>query len=110
MKKVCIILAVLCLMTATVMGAMAVSAGSTLYGDLNGDGKINNRDLGLMQKYLNGSSVDIDLVAADVFSDGKINNRDLGLMQKFLNGGDVTLGPDVPADDNIFNDTELDWT
>ena len=47
----------------------------------------------------------------DVDGNGKINNRDLGRLQQYLNGYDVTLGPDQPAgDDNIFNDTELDWT
>ena len=113
MKKLWIILAALCLLTTSVVGAMAVSADSVMYGDLDGNGKLNNRDLGLLQKYLNGTSVDMDEEAADVYYDGKLNNRDLGLLQKFLNGSDVTMGPeepDIPDDDNIFNDTELDWT
>lgn len=113
MKKLWIVLTVLCLLATSVLGAMAVSAADVVYGDVNGDGKINNRDLGLFQKHLNGSDVDIDEEAADVYYDGKLNNRDLGILQKFLNGGDVTLGPDepdVPNDDNIFNDTELDWS
>ena len=54
-------------------------------GDVNGDGKVNNRDLGLLQKFLNGSAVTIDTDAADLYDDGKINNRDLGLLQKKLN-------------------------
>ena len=112
MKKMWIILAALCLLTTAVMGVLTVSAGSVVYGDVNGDGNINNRDLGLLQKHLNGSAVDVDLDAADVFYDGKVNNRDLGLLQKYLNGGDVTLGPDepvLPPDDNKYNDTELEW-
>ena len=56
-----------------------------LSGDVNGDGKINNRDLGLLQKYLNGSDVTVDELAADLTGDGKLNNRDLGLLQKLLN-------------------------
>ena len=56
-----------------------------LSGDVNGDGKINNRDLGLLQKYLNGSDVTVDELAADLNGDGKLNNRDLGLLQKLLN-------------------------
>ena len=113
MKKVLIVLAALCLLTTAVLGVMAVSADSVMYGDLNGDGKINNRDLGLFQKYLNGTAVDINEDAADVYYDGKLNNRDLGILQKFLNGSDVTMGPeepDIPGNDDIFNDTELDWT
>ena len=53
-------------------------------GDVNGDGKLNNRDLGVLQKYLNGFVVEMS-AAADLNDDGKINNRDLGLLQKLLN-------------------------
>ena len=60
-------------------------------GDLNGDGNINNRDLALMQQYLNGWDVTADESAADVTGDGNINNRDLALLQQYLNGWDVTL-------------------
>jgi len=111
MKKVFVVLAALCLLTTAVLGTAAVSADTVLYGDVDGNGKINNRDLGVLQQFLNGGSVSVDEVAADVDDNGKINNRDLGRLQQYLNGYDVTLGPDQPAgDDNIFNDTELDWT
>ena len=56
-----------------------------LLGDLDGNGKLNNRDLGLMQKYLNDWEVDIVEEALDVNGDGKLNNRDLGALQKLLN-------------------------
>ncbi len=112
MKKFWIILAVLCLLTTSVLGALAVSAASsTVYGDVNGDGDINNRDLALLQQYINGWDVEIDEVAADVNDDSDINNRDLALLQQYINGWDVTLGPvDPDEDENIYNDTELDWT
>lgn len=111
MKKVFIVLAVLCLLTTAVAGVLAVSADAIVYGDLDGNGKVNNRDLGLMQKYLNGSDESIDEAAADVDDNGKVNNRDLGRLQQYLNGYDVTLGPEQPeGDDNIYNDTELDWS
>ncbi len=58
-------------------------------GDVNGDGKINVRDLGLLQQYLNGWDVDISVEAADVARDGKVNVRDLGKLQQYLNGWDV---------------------
>ena len=108
MKKAPIVLAVLCLMMTAVMGVSA--AGATVYGDVNGDGNVNNRDLGILQQYLNDYEVTIDLEAADVTHDGKVNNRDLGLLQQYLNDWDVTLEPEVSGDDNIFNDTTLDWT
>ena len=62
------------------------------YGDLSGDGNINNRDLAMMQQYLNGWDVTADETAADVNGDGNVNNRDLAMLQQFLNGWDVTLG------------------
>lgn len=55
-------------------------------GDANGDGKVNNRDLGLLQRHLNEWDVEIDLTASDFNGDGKINNRDLGMLQQHLNG------------------------
>lgn len=99
MKRVfSLLLAVTLLLGAVATTAYVASADSILYGDADGNGKINNRDLGLLQKYLNGSNVAIDLIAIDVDDNGKINNRDLGLLQKYLNGSDVTLGPKEPVD------------
>ena len=111
MKKVWIVLAALCLMMTAVLGVVAVSAEDIVYGDADGNGKINNRDLGILQKYLNDDDVVIDLDAMDVDCNGKVNNRDLGILQKYLNDDDVTLGPDEPElDEDIYNDTELDWS
>ena len=112
MKKTLIVLAALCLLITAVMGAMAVSAaGDAVYGDLTGDGKVNNKDLGRLQQYLSDWDVTIDMDLADVTGDGKVNNKDLGRLQQYLSDWDVTLGPDEPVvpDDNIYNDTELEW-
>ena len=54
-------------------------------GDANGDGKVNNRDLGLLQQHLNDWEVQIDLTVCDLDGNGKVNNRDLGLLQQLLN-------------------------
>ena len=62
------------------------------YGDLSGDGKVNNKDLGLLMQKLNGWDVEINMDAADVNGDGKVNNKDYGLLMQYLNGWDVTLG------------------
>lgn len=62
------------------------------YGDLNGDGDINNRDLALIQQHINGWEVVVDEAAADVNGDGDVNNRDLALLQQYINGWDVTMG------------------
>ena len=50
MKKLWIVMAVLCLLMTAVM---SVSADSIIYVDANNDGKVNNRDLGLLQRQLN---------------------------------------------------------
>ena len=60
-----------------------------LPGDLNNDGKINIRDLGLLQQHLNGWNVTFEESAADLNGDGKLNIRDLGLLQQYLNGWDI---------------------
>ena len=54
-------------------------------GDLNGDGKANNRDLALMQRYLNDWDVTVIEEMLDVNGDGKVNNRDLAALQRLLN-------------------------
>ena len=83
MKKAPIVLVALCLMMTAVMGVSA--AGATVYGDVNGDGNVNNRDLGILQQYLNEWDVKVDILAADLNGDGRVNNRDLGMLQKRLN-------------------------
>lgn len=60
-------------------------------GDLNGDGIVNNKDLGLLQRYINRWAVDIIEAAADVNADGVVNNKDLGLVQRKINRWDITL-------------------
>jgi len=60
-------------------------------GDVNNDGKVNIRDLGALQQYLNGWDVDINLDAANVTGDANINIRDLGLLQQYVNGWPVEL-------------------
>ena len=54
-------------------------------GDINGDGKVNNRDLGILQRYLNGGQATAIEEMLDVNGDGKVNNRDLGILQRILN-------------------------
>ena len=60
-------------------------------GDANGDGKVNNHDLALLQQYLNEWDVSIEDADLDVNNDGKINNRDLALLQQYLSEWDVEL-------------------
>ena len=73
----------------TVDGVVTVT--ESMPGDVNSDQRVNNRDLGLLQQYLNEWEVTIDTDAADVYDDKRVNNRDLGLLQQYLNEWDVVL-------------------
>ncbi len=57
-------------------------------GDVNGDGKVNSRDMMMLKKFL-ASSVSSDSISvdnADVNGDGNINSRDMMKIKKYLNG------------------------
>ena len=61
-------------------------------GDVNNDGKVNNKDLGILKQHLNDwENLEINLNACDVDGNGRINNKDMGLLQQFLNDWDVEL-------------------
>ncbi len=64
---------------------------TSVSGDINGDGSINNKDLGLLMQYLNGWDVVISEDAADVNGDDSVNNKDYGLLMQYLNNWDVEL-------------------
>lgn len=57
-------------------------------GDLNGDGRINSKDIAAMQKHITEAKLLSDemLAYADISGDGKINSRDIALLQKKILG------------------------
>lgn len=59
-----------------------------IYGDINGDGKISNADIVLMQKQILGLAAQsgVYLEAANISRDGGITNKDLVLLQKHILG------------------------
>lgn len=61
---------------------------SVMYGDVNGDGKVSNLDLVLMQKHILGIAelTGSSLEAANVSKDGGISNKDLVILQKHILG------------------------
>ena len=56
-----------------------------LPGDVDGNGKLNMKDLATLQRYVNGWDVEINLKNADLTGDKKINMRDVAELQKLLN-------------------------
>lgn len=59
-----------------------------ILGDINGDGKVNNEDLDLIQDYLLGKIAlnSKQFAAADVNKDGIINTSDMLQIQKYILG------------------------
>ena len=55
-------------------------------GDTDRSGAVNMKDYALLQKYLNGYEVEIDLEAADLNGDGKVTMKDYSELQRVLNG------------------------
>ena len=70
---------VLCQRTFTVGGV------SVLIGDVNGDKKVNVKDLTALQRWINEWPIEIVEANADVNGDTKINVKDLTALQKLIN-------------------------
>ena len=58
-------------------------------GDVNGDTKINSRDLSLIKKYISGvvNEDEIDFANADINVDGKVNTKDTALLKRLIAQG-----------------------
>ncbi len=73
-------------------GGVEIVTKSYTLGDLDENGRINNRDLGMLQQHINEWPVNINTDAADLDANGRINNRDLGMLQQYINEWDVEFG------------------
>ena len=60
-------------------------------GDINGDDKVNNKDLTRLFQYLSNWSVTVNEAALDVNGDGKVNNKDLTRLFQYLSNWDVSI-------------------
>ena len=61
-------------------------------GDIDGNGKVNMRDLTVLQRYYSGwNDQVVNTPAMDVNGDGKCNSRDVTTLQRHFAGWDVTL-------------------
>jgi GTP cyclohydrolase II len=57
----------------------AEESAAVVFGDINGDGTANNKDVVALFKYLSGGDVKVNEDALDCNGDGQINNKDAGL-------------------------------
>ena len=73
----------------TVNGGVEIGSADYVLGDLDGNGRINNRDMGMLQQYINEWPVNINMDAADLDGNGRVNNRDLGKLQQIINEWDI---------------------
>ena len=60
-------------------------------GDINGDGKSNNKDATRLAQFLAEWDVDINAHCVDVNGDGKVNNKDLTRLFQYLANWDVEI-------------------
>ena len=76
---------------ATLTPSVELEVASYIPGDINGDGKVNNRDAARLMQYLAGWDVECVTAAMDVNGDGKVNNRDAARLMQYLAGWDVEI-------------------
>lgn len=64
---------------------------AVVHGDINGDGKTNNKDLTRLLRYLSGEEIYVNEAVLDVNNDGKVNNKDLTRLLRYLSGENVEI-------------------
>ena len=60
-------------------------------GDINGDGKVNNKDANRLQRYLKDPTTEVNAAALDANGGGTVNNQDLSRLMRYLKYGDVEI-------------------
>ena len=60
-------------------------------GDINNDGKVNNKDFSRLFQYLSGWDVEVNEAALDVNGDGSVNNKDATRLFQYVSGWNVNI-------------------
>lgn len=80
--------------TVTLSGSdVTLDVTLTQKGDINGDGKMNNKDVMILMQCFANWPVSVEERMRDVNGDGKQNNKDVMILMQFLAGWDVTIYP-----------------
>ena len=70
-----------------------VTVQTLLAGDINDDGKVNNKDVSRLMQYLAHWEVEVNTLVLDCNGDEKINNKDVSRLMQHLAHWDVELYP-----------------
>lgn len=89
------ILSIICVAAILFTAGDGVSAGAPLGGDINSDGRVNNKDLTRLFQYLSAWDVPVNADVLDVNGDGQVNNKDLTRLFQYLSGWEVDIFPAV---------------
>lgn len=80
-------------------GTGSSSSGDTsVEGDADRNGKFDAKDLALLQKYIVGKKVSINLKVCDADNNGKVNIFDLAILKGKLSGGGTSSSVADPAE------------
>lgn len=80
----------------------AINIIACVPGDINGDEKVNSKDVSRLMQYHAHWDVDVNEPALDVNGDGKLNSKDVTRLMQYLAHWDVKLYPQIDSVANLI--------
>ena len=68
-----------------------VNIKSHIPGDVNGDGKVNNKDYMALRRYIKYKDNEVIEAALDINGDGKVNNKDYMALRRYIKYKDIVI-------------------